>query len=125
MEKKKYSAGPLLIILAGRQAAKQKREDDHLPPMHGLYNWARCPVQLGRILFWFGMLISGLGYVSGSQWIVVLLGFASAVFLAIRSACRQDRLLRRQYAYLPEYREYAEDTHILFPLMMSKPIKWD
>ena len=119
------AVGLLIIILAHIQAAGQKRERPDLPPMQGIYTWARCPMQLGRIIFWLGMLLSGVSYVSGMRWIPVLLGFASAMFLTIKSALRQDRICRKHYRYLPEYREYVEDTHILMPLMMSKPIQWD
>lgn len=118
-------AGLVLIFLSRRQAGIQRQEDSRIPPMQGVYSLARCPSQLGQILFWTGMLISAFTYVSGAQWIPVILGTASALFLAIRSAQRQDKLFRRRYSYLPEYREYAEDTHILVPLMMSKPIRWE
>ena len=114
-----------VMFLAHRQAAIQKAENPDFPPMQKIYTWARCPAHLGRIVFWIGMLCSGIGYVSGIRWIPVLLGTGSALFMAARSAFRQDRLMRRRYAYLPEYREYAEDTHILIPLLMSKPIEWE
>ena len=117
--------GLVIMVLAHRQAVIQKAEDPALPPMQKIYTWARCPVQLGQIIFWLGMLCSGIGYVSGIRWLPVLLGIGSALFMAVRSAFRQDKLMRKHYSYLPEYREYAEDTHILIPLLMSKPIEWD
>ncbi|MBP3729401.1 MAG: hypothetical protein J6H18_03955, partial [Lachnospiraceae bacterium] len=69
--------------------------------------------------------LSGVGYLSGLQWLIALLGYASALYLALSSAFRQDRQKRKKYGYLPEYREYVEDTHILMPLMMSRKIDWD
>ena len=119
------AAGLVVILLAHRQGSRQTAEDPSLPPMQGLYNWARCPVQLGRIIFWTGIFLGGIGRVSGLQWLIVLLGYASAVFLALRSAFRQDRILRKKYGFLPEYREYVEDTHLMIPLMMPKNVSWE
>ncbi len=119
------TGGLAIIVLAQRQGNKQRQEDPSLPPMQGLYNWVRCPSQLGRLIFWTGVLLGGISVLSGAQWIVALLGYASAVFLALRSAFRQDRRDRKRYSYLPEYREYAEDTHILIPLSMPKNVEWE
>nr|MBQ6243075.1 DUF1295 domain-containing protein [Lachnospiraceae bacterium] len=119
------AAGLLIVVLAHRQGVKQRQEDPSLPPMRGLYNWMRCPSQLGRLIFWTGILLSGISFLSGLQWVIALLGWASAVFLALRSAFRQDRRDRKKYGFLPEYREYAEDTHILIPLIMPKNVKWE
>ncbi|MBO4838747.1 MAG: DUF1295 domain-containing protein [Lachnospiraceae bacterium] len=119
------AGGLAIIVLAQRQANKQRQEDPSLPPMQGLYNWTRCPVQLGRLVFWTGALLGGIGFLGGLQWLIALIGYASAVFLALRSAFRQDRRDRKKYGFLPEYREYAEDTHILIPLIMPKNVKWE
>ena len=119
------AAGIAVILTAHRQGNRQRREDPSLPPMQGLYNWSRCPSQLGRILFWTGVLLGGVGALSGLQWVMALLGYASAVFLAVRSALRQDRRDRKKYSFLPEYREYVEDTHILIPLIMPKNVRWE
>ncbi|MBP3728836.1 MAG: hypothetical protein J6H18_01040, partial [Lachnospiraceae bacterium] len=43
--------GVAVILLALRQAHGQRQKDPSLPPMEGLYNWVRCPGQLGRLLF--------------------------------------------------------------------------
>lgn len=48
----------------------------------GLYRSVRCPNYLGEMIFWTGVLISGIGDINGvGQWIVVLIGYVGIIYI--------------------------------------------
>ena len=94
----------------------------------GLYRIVRCPNYLGEMIFWTGVLISGIGAVSGiGQWIVVLVGYVGIIFVMFSGARRLEIRQDKNYGNDPEYQEFVKTVPILvpfIPLYSVKKHKW-
>lgn len=94
----------------------------------GLYRLVRCPNYLGEMIFWTGVLVSGLGAVSGiGQWAVVLVGYAGIIFVMFSGARRLEIRQTKNYGQDPEYQEYVKTVPILLPfvpLYSVEKYKW-
>ena len=83
----------------------------------GLYRIVRCPNYLGEIIFWTGVLISGIGAVSGWQWIVVAIGYIGIIFVMFSGARRLEIRQNKNYGNDPEYQKYVKTVPILLPFI--------
>ena len=93
----------------------------------GLYRIVRCPNYLGEMIFWTGVLISGIGAVSGWQWLVVVIGYIGIIFVMFSGARRLEIRQDKNYGQDPEYRKYVTTVPILLPfipLYSVKKHKW-
>lgn len=94
----------------------------------GLYRIVRCPNYLGEMIFWTGVLISGIGAVSGiGQWIVVLIGYIGIIFVMFSGARRLEIRQNKNYGNDPEYQKYVKTVPILLPfvpLYSVEKYKW-
>ena len=93
----------------------------------GLYRIVRCPNYLGEMIFWTGVLISGIGAVSGWQWIVVVIGYVGIIFVMFSGARRLEIRQDKNYGNDPEYQKYVTTVPILvpfIPLYSVKKHKW-
>ena len=93
----------------------------------GLYRIVRCPNYLGEMIFWTGVLISGIGAVTGWQWIVVALGYIGIIFVMFSGARRLEIRQDKNYGQDPEYQKYVTTVPILLPfipLYSVKKHKW-
>ena len=93
----------------------------------GLYRIVRCPNYLGEMIFWTGVLISGIGAVSGWQWIVVVVGYVGIIFVMFSGARRLEIRQDKNYGNDPEYQKYVTTVPILvpfIPLYSVKKHKW-
>ena len=93
----------------------------------GLYRIVRCPNYLGEMIFWTGVLISGIGAVSGWQWIVVAIGYIGIIFVMFSGARRLEIRQDKNYGNDPEYQKYVTSVPILLPfipLYSVKKHKW-
>ena len=93
----------------------------------GLYRIVRCPNYLGEMIFWTGVLISGIGAVSGWQWIVVAIGYIGIIFVMFSGARRLEIRQDKNYGNDPEYQKYVSTVPILLPfipLYSVKKHKW-
>ena len=94
----------------------------------GLYRIVRCPNYLGEMIFWTGVLISGIGAVEGiGQWIVVLIGYVGIIFVMFSGARRLEIRQDKNYGNDPEYQKYVTTVPILLPfipLYSVKKHKW-
>jgi len=94
----------------------------------GLYRIVRCPNYLGEMIFWTGVLISGIGAVSGiGQWIVVLVGYVGIIFVMFSGARRLEIRQNKNYGADPEYQKYVKTVPILvpfIPLYSVEKYKW-
>ena len=83
-----------IAILIESLADKQKSAAKKLNPNRfcdtGLYTIVRCPNYLGEVLFWTGVLISGIGAVKGLQWIIAILGYILIVYVMLSGAKRLE-----------------------------------
>lgn len=111
------AAGIVIEALADRQKSEAKEKNPGMPAMHGLYRMCRCPNYFGEILFWTGLLVSGIGAVSGLQWIPAVIGYVEIVFVMLSGAKRVETRHIRHYGRSAEYNAYADKTPLLFPLI--------
>ena len=93
----------------------------------GLYRIVRCPNYLGEMIFWTGVLISGIGAVRGWQWLVVAIGYIGIIFVMFSGARRLEIRQDKNYGKDPEYQKYVTTVPILVPfspLYSVKKHKW-
>ena len=93
----------------------------------GLYRIVRCPNYLGEMIFWTGVLISGIGAVSGWQWSIVAIGYIGIIFVMFSGARRLEIRQDKNYGSDPEYQKYVTTVPILLPfipLYSVKKHKW-
>ena len=84
----------------------------------GLYRLVRCPNYLGEMIFWTGVLISGIGAISGiGQWTVVLIGYAGIIFVMFSGARRLEIRQNKNYGNDPEYQKYVKTVPIMIPFI--------
>ena len=109
----------------------QKNEAKKVNPRRfvdtGLYRIVRCPNYLGEMIFWTGVVISGISAVSGWQWIVVAIGYIGIIFVMFSGARRLEIRQDKNYGADPEYQKYVATVPILLPfipLYSVKKHKW-
>ena len=93
----------------------------------GLYRIVRCPNYLGEMIFWTGVLISGIGAVTGWQWLIVAIGYIGIIFVMFSGARRLEIRQDKNYGNDPEYQKYVKTVPILLPfipLYSVKKHKW-
>lgn len=94
----------------------------------GLYRLVRCPNYLGEMIFWTGVLVSGIGAISGvGQWIVALIGYFGIIFVMFSGARRLEIRQNKNYGKDPEYQKYVKTVPILvpfIPLYSVEKYKW-
>ena len=62
----------------------------------GLYRIVRCPNYLGEMIFWTGVLLSGIGALTGvGQWILALIGYIGIIFVMFSGARRLELRQKR------------------------------
>lgn len=112
-------AGALILeSLADWQKSQAKKANPHRFCDTGLYKIVRCPNYLGEVLFWTGVLLSGIGALRGAvQWTVAILGYLLLVYVMFSGAKRLEGRQNRNYGEDPEYREYVKKTPILLPFI--------
>ena len=110
--------GITLEALADVEKDKSKKVRPDAPAMQGLFRMVRCPNFFGELLVWTGVFVGSLDALSGAgQWIAAILGYAMIFMIMITSAQRLERGQEQRYGKNPEYRQYADHTPILFPLI--------
>ena len=84
----------------------------------GLYRIVRCPNYLGEMIFWTGVVLSGIGGVSGiGQWVMALIGYAGIIFVMFSGARRLELRQNKNYGKDPEYQKYVKSVPILLPFI--------
>ena len=94
----------------------------------GLYRIVRCPNYLGEMIFWTGVVISGIGGVYGfGQWLMAIVGYAGIIFVMFSGARRLELRQDKNYGSDPEYQQYVATVPILLPFVpiySVKKYKW-
>ena len=111
------AAGIVIEALADKQKGDAKEKNPDMPAMHGLYKMCRCPNYFGEILFWTGLLVSGIGAIRGWQWLPAIIGYVEIVFVMLSGAKRVETRHIKHYGKSAEYNAYADKTPLLFPLI--------
>ncbi len=83
----------------------------------GLYRIVRCPNYLGEMIFWTGVMISGINILQGWQWALALLGYVGIIFVMFSGARRLELRQNRNYGNDPEYQKYVKTVPILLPFV--------
>ena len=93
----------------------------------GLFRLVRCPNYLGEMIFWTGVLLSGIGAVKGWQWLVCAIGYCGIIFVMFSGARRLEVRQNKNYGSDPEYQKYVKTVPILLPfvpLYSVEKYKW-
>ena len=109
-------------ILFESAADWQKNQAKKINPKRfvdtGLYRIVRCPSYLGEMIFWTGVMLSGIGGVSGvGQWVMALIGYAGIIFVMFSGARRLEIRQNKNYGKDPEYQKYVKSVPILLPFV--------
>ena len=84
----------------------------------GLYRIVRCPNYLGEMIFWTGVLLSGIGSLTGAgQWIMALIGYIGIIFVMFSGARRLEIRQNKNYGKDPTYQKYVKTVPILVPFI--------
>ena len=84
----------------------------------GLYRIVRCPNYLGEMIFWTGVLLSGIGaLVSVWQWVLAVIGYVGIIYVMFSGARRLEIRQNKNYGNDPEYQAYVKKVPILLPLI--------
>lgn len=118
------AAGLGLESAADLQKSAAKKKNPRRFVDTGLYRIVRCPNYLGEMIFWLGVLISGIGSLHGIlQWTVAILGFAAIVYIMFGGARRLELRQDRNYSLDPEYQTYVRTVPILLPFVPLYSVK--
>ncbi len=110
--------GLVLETVADKQKSAQKKENPKMVATKGLYKIVRCPNYFGEILFWTGVLISGVTALKNvGQWIIAILAWISIVYIMFNGAQRLEKRQNERYGNDPAYQEYVNKTPIILPLL--------
>lgn len=110
--------GLILESVADLQKNAAKKKNPRRFVDTGLYRIVRCPNYLGEMIFWTGVLLSGIGSLSGFfQWALSLLGYFGIIFVMFSGARRLELRQNRNYGEDPEYRAYVKRVPILLPFI--------
>ena len=110
--------GLILETIADKQKSAQKKENPKMVATKGLYKIVRCPNYFGEILFWTGVLVSGVTALkSVGQWIVAILAWIAIVYIMFNGAQRLEKRQNERYGNDPAYQAYVNKTPIILPLL--------
>ena len=116
--------GLVLEAAADAQKTAAKRKNPRRFVDTGLYRIVRCPNYLGEMLFWTGVLLSGIPALTGAgRLLAALIGWACIIFIMFGGAKRLELRHERSYGADPEYRTWAEHTPIILPFVPLYSVK--
>lgn len=118
----------IIESLADFQKSKAKKVNPKRFVDTGLYRYVRCPNYLGEILFWTGVLVSGINAMNQWwEWVIAIFGWICIVYVMISGAKRLEKRQNKNYGEDPEYQAYVKKTPILMRLIPVKSLinwKW-
>ena len=110
--------GLILETAADIQKNAAKRKNPRRFVDTGLYRIVRCPNYLGEMIFWTGVLVSGVNVLEGvGQWILALIGYIGIIFVMFSGARRLELRQNKNYGNDPEYQKYVKTTPIMVPFI--------
>ena len=117
--------GLTIETLADLQKNAAKKVNPHSFVSTGLYSYVRCPNYMGEIIFWTGILISGVDIYRGdwAAWIIAILGYLLIVYVMVSGAKRLELRQKKNYGSDPKYQEYIKKTPILMHIIPVKSLE--
>ena len=109
--------GIWMEALADKQKSDAKKKNPSRFVDTGLYRFVRCPNYLGELLLWVGVFVSGIGYMTGWQWIPAILGLLLIFFVMFSGARRLELRQNVSYSNDPEYQQYVKSVPIILPFI--------
>ena len=110
--------GLILETAADLQKNAAKRKNPRRFVDTGLYRIVRCPNYLGEMIFWTGVLLSGIGALTGVwQWVLASVGYVGIIFVMFSGARRLELRQNKNYGNDPEYQAYVTSVPILLPFI--------
>lgn len=119
--------GIILESAADLQKNKAKKVNPKRFVDTGLYSFVRCPNYLGEMLFWTGVIISGINAVQSWQWLPTIIGYLGIIFVMFSGARRLEIRQNKNYGNDPVYQKYVKSVPILIPfipLYSVEKYKW-
>lgn len=119
--------GLILESVADIQKNNAKKRNPRRFVDTGLYRLVRCPNYFGEMIFWTGVLLSGIGAVTGWQWSIVAIGYIGIIFVMFSGARRLEIRQNKNYGKDPEYQKYVKTVPIMvpfIPLYSVEKYKW-
>ncbi|MBQ2776167.1 MAG: DUF1295 domain-containing protein [Peptococcaceae bacterium] len=112
------ACGILLESMSDHQKSAAKKVNPKRFCDTGLFRIVRCPNYLGEILFWTGVLISGITTLNGVwQWGAAIAGWVCIVYIMFGGARRLEIRQNKNYGADPEYQAYVQSTPIILPFV--------
>lgn len=110
--------GLSLETIADFQKNKAKKINPNRFVDTGLFKLVRCPNYLGEMIFWTGVLFSGLNVLNSfAAWLLSLIGYIGIIYVMFGGARRLEMRQNRNYGSDPEYQNYVSTTPIMLPFI--------
>lgn len=110
--------GLILESVSDMQKSAQKKADPNMVATKGLFKISRCPNYWGEVTFWTGVFVSGITTYQGfGQWLTAALAYICIFYVMVNGAQRLEKRQEARYGKMPEYRQYADKTPIMIPLI--------
>ena len=110
--------GFVMETMADQQKKAAKSVQPHRFVDTGLYRIVRCPNYLGEVILWTGVLLSGIGSLSGiGQWAMAIVGYLGILYVMFSGARRLELRQNRVYGDDPAYQTYSRTVPILLPFI--------
>lgn len=116
--------GLLTEAVADQQKSNAKKRAPQRFVSTGLYRIVRCPNYFGEIIFWTGILVSGLGVMDAWwQWLMAIVGYVAIVYIMFSGARRLELRQDHNYGNDLDYQAYKLSTPILLPFVPIYSVK--
>ena len=116
--------GLLPETAADLQKTAAKKKAPYAFVSTGLFRLVRCPNYLGELVFWLGVLLSGLSALeSPLQWGLAIFGYLCLIYIMFSGARRLEMRQDKNYGQDEAYQHYCRTVPILIPFLPLYSVK--